>query len=136
MNNYSSEHTYYLNNKKREKRKIIFFRFLIILVFLISWQLLSVFNIINSFLFSSPLKLLNTTIDLFFEGNLIYNISITIFEVFICSIISFFLSIVFSYFLWNFKLLSKILDPFIAVLNSLPKVALGPLIIIWVGSGI
>ena len=105
MNNYSSEHTYYLNNKKREKRKIIFFRFLIILVFLISWQLLSVFNIINSFLFSSPLKLLNTTIDLFFEGNLIYNISITIFEVFICSIISFFLSIVFSYFLWNFKLI-------------------------------
>ena len=37
--------------------------------------------------------------------------------------------------LWLSKFLSKVFEPFLVILNSLPKVALGPIIIIWVGAG-
>jgi len=37
--------------------------------------------------------------------------------------------------LWFFPLLNRVAAPFLVVLNSLPKVALGPVIIVWAGAG-
>ena len=123
--------------KKQEKKKIIiinFFQLLIGSLFLILWELLSRFNIINSFIFSSPSKIIVTLIDLYNTNNLFNNIYTTIIELFISftlgSVIGFIIALLF----YRFDYLKKIFDPYLTILNSLPKVALGPLLIIWLGA--
>ena len=134
MYTYSVEHIKFLKRIKREKIFVTTFRLLIIILFLIIWELLAKFNIINTFLFSSPSRIINTIIKLAESKELFNHISITIYEVFISFLLSSIIGIIIATILWRYKKLSKIVDPYITVINSLPKVALGPLIIIWVGA--
>ena len=133
---YSKEHIAYLKKLKKEKRIVLFFKVLIIFLFIAIWQSLESFKIVNSFLMSSPLKVIETTISLINDGSLFKHLGITMYEV----LISFSLSIIIGFLtatiLWWYKRLAKIFDPYLTILNSLPKVALGPLIIIWVGASI
>ena len=122
---------------KKEKLKNILVKIIQIsigLLFLIIWELLSSFNIINSFIFSSPLKIINTIIDLYKTNTLFNNIFVTLYELFISfgigSILAFIVALIF----YRFPILKKIFDPYLTLLNSLPKVALGPLLIIWIGA--
>lgn len=133
---YSLEHKEYLKRVKKEKIFVSFFRVLVVFIFLILWEVLSRFNIINSFLSSSPTKVISTTISLINDGSLFKNIFVTLYEVIISFMLSSLIGIVISIILWSKKILYKIVDPYLTVLNSLPKVALGPLIIIWVGASV
>lgn len=123
-----------LKKIKIEKRNIRIIQINIALSFIILWEVLSRFNIINSFIFSSPSKILITIIDLYKNNNLFNNIYITLLELFISfilgSIIGFIIAIIF----YRFNFIKKIFDPYLTLLNSLPKVALGPLLIIWIGA--
>lgn len=136
MNNYSLEHTKFLKMKKREKRFVSLFRLLIIFFILIIWEFFSKYGLINTFLYSSPSRIINTLYSLTANGLLLKHLSITLFEVFISFIISTFLGILVASLLWSNSFIQKVLDPYITILNSLPKVALGPLIILWCGAGI
>lgn len=134
MYTYSEEHKIFLSKIKKEKIIIASFQIAIVLIFLIIWEVLARLGLINTFLSSSPSKVLNTTINLFKTGDLFSHIWVTVWEVllsfFIATVIGFITAIV----LWSNKIISKIVDPYLTILNSLPKVALGPLIIIWVGA--
>ena len=136
MSTYSEEHILFLKKKKKEKYLIIFFQLFILFTFIFSWELLAQLNIINTFLYSSPSKIIKTIINLINSKELFYHIGITIYEVLITFFLSSFLGIIIAFIFWNNKILSRIIDPYITVLNSLPKVALGPLIIIWMGAKI
>ena len=131
----SPEHKKYLKNIKREKIIVIILQLLIIISFLVIWEILSSKNIINSFLFSSPSKVVKTIYSLISRKELFSHIGITILEVLISftitSVLSFFIAIL----MWSNKRFSKVIEPYLTVLNALPKVALGPLIIIWIGAG-
>lgn len=133
MYTYSNEHKTFLKKKKKEKYIIIFFQLLIIISFIVIWQLLADFKIINTFLFSSPKDIINTIIRLF-NDKLIVHIGVTTYETLISFLIASILGLVIATILWWNKIIAKILDPYLTIINSLPKVALGPLIIIWVGT--
>ena len=81
MSTYSREHIDYLKKQKKEKRIVFFFRLLIIVVFLIAWELLSRFELINTFLSSSPSEVIETTIQLLKDQTLFTHIGITLYEV-------------------------------------------------------
>lgn len=134
MSTYSKEHIEYLKKQKREKRFVCFFRLSIIIAFLIIWELLSRKGLINTFLSSSPTKVVETTIGLFQDKTLFTHIGVTLYEVIVSFFIASIIGFVAATILWNNKIVAKIIDPYLTVLNSLPKVALGPLIIIWVGA--
>ena len=134
MSIYDIEHKSFFIKKKKRNFLVILFRFLIVLIFVLLWELFSRLGIINTFLFSSPSKVCLTIYDLFINGNLIRHILITLWEIFISFSITSFLSLVIACCLWKWKFLADILEPYLTVLNSLPKVALGPLIIIWIGA--
>ena len=136
MFSYSKEHKEYIDKIKRKKRVIVFFRCFILILFLIIWELLARTEVINTFLSSSPSMVVETTIGLFASGNLWRHILITLVEVLVSFFIAFVIGIGVASVLWSSEMLSKILDPYLTVLNSLPKVALGPLIIIWVGASV
>ena len=126
----------YLIKIKRNRKIILLFQLLITCSIIIIWQLLTDLNIIDSFIISSPKNILNTIITLYKENNLFIHILTTINEVIISFSITTILSIVLALILYNYNTLYKIFDPFITLINSLPKVALGPLFIIWIGSNI
>ena len=130
----SDERKKYLRKIKKNKRIIFISRLSIIAIFLIAWEILARYNIINTFLSSSPSNVFNTTISLFKDGSLLHHIWITLYEVLVSFIIATVIGIVVATILWKNKILAKIVDPYLTVLNSLPKVALGPLIIIWIGA--
>ena len=132
----SDEHVNFLKKIKREKIYVNFARLFILFLFLIIWQLLASNNLINTFLFSSPFKVVSTLYNLFLENDLLIHISITLFEVIISFILSVCIGIIIASIMWSFNFFYKIIDPYLTILNSLPKVALGPLIIIWFGTSI
>ena len=134
MSNYSEEHKEFLKKKKKEKIIVISFQILILLVFILGGELLARFNLINTFLLSSPSLVLKTLGSLFTNNNLLVHIGITLYETVVSFLVVTITSLLVSTLFWFSKRLAKILDPYLTVLNSLPKVALGPLIIIWVGA--
>lgn len=134
MSSYSMEHKEFLRKKKREKIIVISFQILILLVFILGWELLARFNLINTFLLSSPSLVLKTLGSLFTNNDLLVHIGITLYETVVSFLVVTIISLLVSTLFWFSKRLAKILDPYLTVLNSLPKVALGPLIIIWVGA--
>ena len=133
---YSQEHIKYLKKLKRYNLTIKLFQILLIIIFLIIWQILANLKIIDTFIFSSPKLVLNTIIKLYQSNNLIPHIWITIYETILSFSIATILGIIIASILWWNKTIAKIIDPYLTILNSLPKVALGPIIIIWFGSGI
>ena len=132
----SLEHIKYLQEIKKKRRFIIFFRVFIVIFFITIWELLARFSIINTFLYSSPSRIINTIVKLMENGDLFKHIGITLYEVFISFISATIIGILVASILWSNRVLAKIIDPYLIVINSLPKVALGPLIIIWVGASI
>ncbi len=136
MSTFSEEHKNYLKKIKREKIIVGICKFSIIFLFLVMWEVLVRYSIINTFMYSSPSGVIKTIISLFNSGELFKHIGVTLYEVFISFFMATILGIGVATILWSNKLLSKVVDPYLTVLNSLPKVALGPLIIIWVGASI
>ena len=134
MSTYSEEHQHFLKKLKRRKRSVVLTQILIIVLFLVIWQLLASFKIINTFTFSSPWDVIKTTIHLFETNQLWNHIGITVYETLLSFLIAGIIGLVFATLLWWFPFLADVFDPYLTVLNSLPKVALGPLIIIWVGA--
>ena len=133
---YSKEHFDYLKKLKKEKIIITLFQTLILIAFIIIWQMLADFNIINTFIFSSPKKVLDTIISLYNTKNLFSHIWVTIYETFLSFSIATILGTIIATILWWNKKIQKVIEPYLTILNSLPKVALGPIIIIWFGAGI
>ena len=115
-------------------KKIIIYRLLILIIFIFTWELLAKYNIINSFIFSSPTNIIKTTYNLLTKYNLLIHIFYTLIEILISFILSNIIALIISIILYKHKLLYEIIDPYLTLINSIPKVALGPLIIIWVGA--
>ena len=130
----SAEQINFLKKYKLKKNLIFITQIIIGLFLILGWELLSYFEIINSFIFSSPSKIIKCLIDLYKQNNLFNHILVTTIEVLISfslgSIISFIIAIIF----YLCPTSKKIFETYITILNSLPKVALGPIIIIWMGA--
>ena len=98
------------------------------------WELLSRNNIINSFIFSSPSKILICLYDLYLANNLFIHIWVTLKEILLSFALGSAIGFTFAVLFYSIPILKKICDPFLTLFNSLPKVSLGPLLIIWLGA--
>ena len=120
----------YLKKIHRDNSFVMIFRILLIVIFLVGWEFLAYAGIINTFTFSSPYLVINTIGELLNNGDLFLHIGVTLYETMISFFLASIFGIIFATLLWSNTLISRIFDPYLTVLNSLPKVALGPLIII------
>lgn len=136
MSTFSQEHKMYLKKEKKFKRNVHITQIAIIIIIFFIWEILANIEIINPFLYSKPSLIFQTFINLFKQNNLFSHITITLYEVLISFLISTIVGFIIATLLWWKKFLSKVFDPYLTIINSLPKVALGPLIIIWAGASI
>ncbi len=133
--NYSKARKKYLRNIKKDKCLVLLGQIIIFALFIGLWQLLADTGAIDPFFFSSPSRIVNTIIDLAEDGNLWIHIWTSLYETIIGFIIATVLGTFIAILLWWSEKLRRILEPYLIILNSLPKIALGPMIIFWVGSG-
>ena len=128
------EYKRYLRKKKINQFLVHFIQILIIVVLLILWEYLSNKNIINAFIYSSPSRAVNTIYKLYIDGNLFNHIWITVYETFISFILATVIGTIIAIILWYNRFIYKVVEPYLTIINSLPKVALGPIIIIIFGA--
>lgn len=130
----SIERKKFLNDLKIRKTRILLTQIFIVLAFIILWEALARFGIINSFITSQPSRIWNTLSD-FSSNNLLNHIGVTCFETIIGFLLGSFLGTFMASILWWSKFASEVSEPFLIILHALPKVALGPIIIVWAGAG-
>lgn len=131
----SKEHAMYIAKIKRKKLFIRLTQISILILFIILWELAARFKIIDAFITSQPTRIVNTLVNLHEEGTLWMHISISIIETIVGFILGTALGTAIAIVLWWSDFIAKVADPYLVVLNSLPKVALGPIIIVWIGAG-
>lgn len=124
----------FLKKQKIHHYIVIIARILVLFAFLFSWEYTTSTGIIDSFIFSSPSKICNCFFGMVQDGSIFLHIGVTLGE----TILSFFLVLVttltISVLLWFFPRVAEVLDPYFVMLNSLPKSALAPLLIVWLGA--
>ncbi|MBQ8178594.1 MAG: ABC transporter permease [Clostridia bacterium] len=131
----SEEHKLYL--KKIKIRKIVVLTIQIgLLIFAFGlWELSAYLEWSDPFITSSPSRIVLSIIDLHRSGDLWLHLGATLYETVLSFMLATLIGVLVAIALWWSKMLTDVLEPYLIVLNSLPKVALGPLIIIWVGAG-
>ena len=134
MTDISPEQIRYLNQIKRHVDIVRTARIFILFGFLILWELAADTGIIDSFIFSSPSKIVRCFREMVSDHTIFFHIWTTLYETIISFLLVTAFSILAAVLLWSSVKLSEILDPYLVVLNSLPKSALAPLLIVWLGA--
>lgn len=130
----SNDRKKYLSKKKHRKRLILITQILTFVIFISLWEIFANLGVIDSFLMSSPSRIVKTILDMS-SNNLLTHLSVTCLETVVGFLLGTTIGALIACTLWWSDFISKVSEPFLVVLNSLPKVALGPIIIVWVGAG-
>ena len=134
MNEFSKGQQLYLRHLRRHHRIVIISRVLILILFLLLWEIAANTGLIDSFIFSSPSRVAECFWEMVIDKTIFLHIGVTLYEIIVSFLLVTFFSIFIAVILWYSRKLSEILDPYLVVLNSLPKSALAPLLIVWLGA--
>ena len=133
--NLSPERIKYLKKVKTQKIAMWLIRFFILILFFAVWEIAANLKLIDSFVTSQPSRMVNTLVNLYKGGDLFLHIGVTCLETVAGFVIGTILGTVIAVLLWWSNFAARVMEPYLVVLNSLPKVALGPIFIIWIGAG-
>lgn len=125
----------FVRQHRRHHHEIASWRTVIFVFFLILWEISADMKWIDSFFFSSPSRVLRCFAEQLKGNSLLSHIGVTLFETLFSFLLVLLFSLLVSTLLWYSRKLSEILEPYLVVLNSLPKSALAPLFIVWLGTG-
>ncbi len=131
----SKEHKIYLKNLKRKSRNIILTQISILILALSLWEIAAHLNWIDTFLTSNPSSIWKLFVKYVKQGDIFHHVGISVFETVVGFIGGTLLGLIVAIGLWWSDFWARVLDPYLVMLNSLPKTALAPIIIIWVGAG-
>ena len=124
----------YVRKLKRHQLHIHLIQLIILVSFLLLWEIAAHNNWINAFIFCSPSKLYNTFLIMMKDGSLLHHIGVTLYETLLGFSIVITGSLLVAILFWWNEALSKVLEPYLVVLNALPKSALAPVLIVWLGA--
>ena len=132
---YSLEHQQYLRRIRRRASFIHVLRVFLLLALLGLWELAARLGWIDPFIFSSPSRCVRVLALMFADASIWPHIGLTLLETLIGFTAGTLLGFLLAVALWCSDTAQRVFDPYLVVLNSLPKIALGPVIIVWVGAG-
>ena len=126
----------YIKNHHRHHHAITLLRLFILALFLALWETAGRTGMIDTFFFSSPSMVFSCFLKMILDGSFFTHTGITLLETLLSFLLITVISILAATALWYSKTLSEISEPYLVVLNSLPKSALAPLFIVWLGNGV
>lgn len=135
-NVFSKEHEEYLRTHKLRKNSIIITQIAILVLFFALWEIAANLKWIDPFIMSQPSRVLRTIMNLTADGSIFTHTGITVLETIIGFLSGTILGTIIAIMLWWSEFVAKVLDPYLVVLNALPKTALGPIILVWIGGTI
>ncbi len=115
---------------------VSFFQLLIFAAFMGAWELGVRLGLVNAFLFGSPAGIFAKLVAQLSDGSLFVDTGVTMMEAIIGFAIGTILGSAAGLALWYSPFVAKVASPFIAAINSIPKIALAPMIILWFGTGL
>lgn len=126
----------FIQKEMLHRRNVRVWRFMLLVLLLSLWELSASLGLLNDFIFSSPSRMTLCFIDMVKDRSIFLHIGVTVME----TIISFFLVITLglatAILLWASRSITEVLEPYLVMLNSLPKSALAPILIVWLGNNI
>lgn len=125
----------FIQEHKKHHHSISCMRLSLLVLFLIVWEACAHYRIIDSFFFSSPSRVVSCFLSMCMDGSLFVHMGITLLETLLSFFLVIFIGLAAATLLWCSRGLSEIMEPYLVVLNSLPKSALAPLFIVWLGTG-
>lgn len=125
----------YLRTRKRRQNAVRFFQVFLLIAFLGQWELSARMGWIDAFIVSSPSRVLTTLGVLYRAGDLWLHVGTSCLETVVGFTLGTVLGTLIAVALWWSDFASRVLDPYLVVLNALPKTALGPIFIVWIGAG-
>lgn len=134
MTQTSSKQLAYLSRQKKHQYQVRIARMIILILFIALWEFAARTELINSFIFSSPSKIVLCFMDLVKDRSIFLHIGVTLGETILSFLLVTLLSIFAAILLWFSSGISETMEPYLVVLNSLPKSALAPLLIVWLGA--
>lgn len=126
----------FLRDHKKHHHQVTAWRSFVFLFFLVIWEIAADRNWIDSFFFSSPSRIVRCFLKLSLGNDLFRHIGVTLLETILSFLLVLLISLLAATLLWYSTKLSEITEPYLVILNSLPKSALAPLFIVWLGTGI
>lgn len=130
----SAERTAYLKSRRRTKRLVWIWQIGILLALLAAWELSARLGLIDSFILSQPSRIGSTFVNMT-QYDLMNHVWVTVYETLVGFTLGVITGTCLAIILWWSSFVAKVSEPYLVVLNSLPKIALGPVIIIIVGAG-
>ena len=131
----SPERRAYLSQRKRRAMKITVLRIAVLVVFLAQWEITARLGLVDMFIVSAPSRMLATLSGLLQSGDLWTHLGASCLETAVGFALGTLLGVLVAVALWWSDTLSRVLEPYLVVLNALPKTALGPIFIVWIGVG-
>lgn len=128
-------HENYIKKIKKETRFIRLAQVSILILFFAFWEIGASRQWIDPLLFSSPTRVWDLFLVRIQDGTLFTHTYVTLFETILGFLLGTILGTCIAGVLWWSPFLSRVLDPYIVILNSMPKVALGPILIVGLGPG-
>lgn len=125
----------YLKKRKQTKIAITTLRIGILVALFVGWEIAARLGAVDAFIVSSPSRMLNTFIRLYESGDLWLHVGTSVMETVVGFTLGTLIGTAIAVLLWWSEFLSRVLDPYLVVLNALPKTALGPIFIVWIGAG-
>lgn len=132
-NGMSQEHHNFLKSNIMVKRAVFFSRIVILIVIFASWEIAANMKWIDPFIMSQPTRMIKTAINLSRDGSIFLHTGVTLYETIVGFTLGTVLGTLIAIILWWSDFLAKVVDPYLVVLNALPKTALGPVILVWIG---
>ncbi|WAJ22921.1 ABC transporter permease [Lacrimispora xylanolytica] len=126
----------FIEKEKQHRRNVRILRLMLLVLLLSIWELSARLGIINDFIFSSPTRVTMTFIDMVKDHSIFVHTGVTVMETLISFVLVVGFGLLISILLWSSRSISEVLEPYLVMLNSLPKSALAPILIVWLGNNI
>ena len=126
----------YLRRQLHRRRLVLFCRIFLFVFFLICWEMSARLGLIDAFIFSSPSRTVRCFLRMMQDKSILIHTGVTLYETLISFTLVILCGLIGAVLLWSSRNLSEILEPYLVMLNSLPKSALAPILIVWLGSNI
>lgn len=126
----------FIEKEKLHRRNVRVWRTMLLVLLLSLWELCARLGMINDFIFSSPSRVTICFLNMVVDKSIFMHIGVTVMETLISFALVTILGLLIAVLLWSSRSVSEVLEPYLVMLNSLPKSALAPILIVWLGNNI
>ncbi len=126
----------FIEKEKLHRRNVRVWRTMLLVLLLSLWELCARLGMINDFIFSSPSRVTICFLNMVVDKSIFMHIGVTVVETLISFALVTISGLLIAVLLWSSRSVSEVLEPYLVMLNSLPKSALAPILIVWLGNNI